>query len=90
MCAFDLVSIPKSSRKEVDELLEYFTHEFYAIGDVHAADAPPIAPQIYHKADAARRCALACIIDYADFTQYTLAVGEFCGLVTLLQDILSD
>jgi len=88
MCSFDVVHIPQSSRREVDELLEYFTHEFHAIGDAKAADVPLIAAQIYHRADAARRCALACIIDHGDFTQYALEVGEFCALVELLQDVL--
>lgn len=90
MSSFDLLAIPTSSRNEVDKLLEYFTHEFHALGDVRAADVPLIATQIYHRADATRRCALACIIDYADFTQYALCVGQFCALVALLQDILSD
>lgn len=88
MSSFDITHIPQSSRREVDELLEYFTHEFHAIGDAKAADVPLIAAQIYHRADAARRCALACIIDYADFTQYALEVGKFCALVDLLQGIL--
>lgn len=88
MSSFDICHIPQSSKTEVDELFTYFTHEFSAIGDVHAENVPLIAAQIYHRADATRRCALACIIDYADFTQYALAVGQFCALVELLQDIL--
>lgn len=88
MSSFDIVHIPQCSRREVDEIFEYFTHEFHALKDVKVADAPAIAAKIYHKAEVARRCALACIIDYADFTQYALTVGEFCALVELLQDIL--
>lgn len=90
MSSFDLLHIPQSSRREVDELLEYFTHEFHALGDVQIGNAPEIAPRIYHRADAARRCALACVIDYADFTQYAISVGEFCALVSLLQDVLKQ
>ena len=88
MCEFDITSIPQRSRKEVDEIFEHFTHEFYAIGDVKAADVPPIAAKIYQRADAIHHHALACIIDCADFTQYTLDVGAFCALVSLLQGIL--
>lgn len=88
MSSFDVVHIPASSRREVDELLEYFTHEFHALGDVKAAGAPEIACKLYFRARAARRCALACIIDHGDFTQYALEVGEFSALVSLLQDIL--
>lgn len=88
MCSFDIVGIPQSSRKEVDEIFEYFTHEFHALGDVKAASVPLIAAQIYHEADKARHCALAHIIDQGDFTKYALEVGMFCALVSLLQDIL--
>lgn len=88
MSSFDIVSIPQSSRNEVDELLEYFTHEFHALGDAKAEGVPLIAAQIYHEADKARRCALAHIIDQGDFTKYALEVGMFCALVSLLQDIL--
>lgn len=88
MSSFDICHIPQSSKTEVDELFTYFTHEFYALGDVHAENVPLIAAQIYHRADATRRCALAHIIDQGDFTQYALAVGQFCALVSLLQGIL--
>lgn len=88
MCSFDVLSVPASSRKEVDDIFEYFTHEFFALKNIKVGDAPAIAPRIYHQADATRRCALACIIDHGDFTQYALSVGEFCALVSLLQGIL--
>lgn len=88
MCSFDIVHIPQSSRREVDELFTKFTNEFFALGGIHAADVPLIAAQIYHRADRIRNHALACIIDYADFTQYALEVGKFCALVELLQGIL--
>lgn len=88
MCSFDLLSIPTSSRTEVDQIFEHFTNEFFEIGNLHAADVPPIAPHIYQRAEKIRCHALACIIDRADFTQYALDVGAFCALVSLLQGIL--
>lgn len=88
MSSFDVVGIPQSSRREVDELFEKFTNEFCAIGNIHIVNTPAMAAKIYYRASTARYDALYYILNDADFTQYALAVGEFCALVSLLQDIL--
>ena len=88
MSIFDLDAIPASSRAEADEIFKCACKHFHMFRDVRLSAAPPIAPRIYWRAEAARRRAFASMIDYHDFVQYVVAVGEFCALVSLLEDIL--
>lgn len=88
MSSFDIVHIPESCKSEVDSEFQHFSAKFSDFGEVKASEAPHVAVFIYHRAQGAYFEALSCIIDHADFTQYTLCVGQFIGYVCLLEEIL--